>query len=167
MELHLQSHHWQARWPDWAAAAVAGFGAGGVLMLLELAWAAFISGDDPWQTSRMIAAMAMGADTLQPTGYSMTVLVVALLVHYALGVVFGVLLAAIMAPFKLDSSSAMALTAGGVFGLLLYVLNFYGMTGVYTWFVELRGWPTAIAHVVFGMAAAYIYLKLERPSRPR
>jgi len=167
MELHLQSHHWQARWPDWAAAAVAGFGAGGVLMLLELAWAAFISGDDPWQTSRMIAAMAMGADTLQPAGYSMTVLVVALLVHYALGVVFGVLLAAIMAPFKLDSSSAMALTAGGVFGLLLYVLNFYGMTGVYTWFVELRGWPTAIAHVVFGMAAAYIYLKLERPSRPR
>lgn len=167
MELHLQSHHWQARWPDWAAAAVAGFGAGGVLMLLELAWAAFITGDDPWQTSRMIAAMAMGADTLQPTGYSMTVLVVALLVHYALGVVFGVLLAAIMAPFKLDSSSAMALTAGGVFGLLLYVLNFYGMTGVYTWFVELRGWPTAIAHVVFGMAAAYIYLKLERPSRPR
>ena len=167
MELHLQSHHWQARWPDWAAAAVAGFGAGGVLMLLELAWAAFITGDDPWQTSRMIAAMAMGADTLQPAGYSMTVLVVALLVHYALGVVFGVLLAAIMAPFKLDSSSAMALTAGGVFGLLLYVLNFYGMTGVYTWFVELRGWPTAIAHVVFGMAAAYIYLKLERPSRPR
>jgi hypothetical protein len=167
MELHLQSHHWQARVPDWAAAAVAGFGAGGVLMLLELGWAAFITGGDPWQTSRMIAAMAMSAETLQPTGYSMSVLVVALLVHYALGVVFGVLLAAIMAPFRLDSSGAMALTAGALFGLLLYVLNFYGMTGVYPWFVELRGWPTAIAHVVFGMAAAFIYLKLERPSRPR
>lgn len=167
MELHLQSHHWQARLPDWAAAAVAGFGAGGVLMLFELAWAAFITGDDPWLTSRMIAAMAMSAEVLQTTGYSLGVVVVALLVHYALGVVFGVLLAAIMAPFNLDSSSAMALTAGAAFGLLLYVLNFYGMTGIYTWFVELRSWPTAIAHVIFGMAAAFIYLKLERPGRPR
>ncbi|NGZ86103.1 hypothetical protein [Duganella aceris] len=167
MELHLQSHHWQARVPDWAAAAVAGFGAGGVLMLLELAWSAFIAGGDPWLTSRLIAAMAMSGEVLQTSGYSLTVLVVALLVHYALGVVFGVLLAAIMAPFNLDSSSAMALTAGALFGLLLYVLNFYGMTGVYVWFVELRSWPTAIAHVIFGMAAAFIYLKLERPARPR
>jgi uncharacterized membrane protein YagU involved in acid resistance len=167
MELHLQSHHWQARLPDWAAAAVAGFGAGGVLMLLELAWAAFFTNNDPWLATRMIAAMAMGWEVLQITGYSLAVLVAALLVHYTLGVVFGILLAALMAPFRLDSSSGMALAAGALFGLILYVLNFYGMTGVYTWFVALRGWPTAIAHVIFGMVAAFIYLKLERPSRPR
>lgn len=167
MELHLQSHHWQARLPDWAAAAVAGFCAGGVLMLLELAWSIFFTNTDPWTATRMIAAMAMSWEVLQITGYGMDVLVAALLVHYALGVLFGVLLAAIMAPFRLDSSSGMALATGALFGLLLYALNFYGMTGVYTWFVALRGWPTAIAHVIFGMTAAFIYLKLERPSRPR
>lgn len=167
MELHLQSHHWQARLPDWAAAAVAGFGAGGVLMLLELAWAIGTDANDPWITTRMIAAMAMGWEVLQSVGDSAGVLAAALSLHYALGVLFGILLAAIMAPFRLDSSSGMALAAGALFGLLLYVLNFYGMTGVYTWFVALRGWPTAIAHVIFGMTAAFIYLKLERPSRPR
>jgi hypothetical protein len=41
------------------------------------------------------------------------------------------------------------------------------MTGVFTWFAELRGWATALGHVLFGAAAALIYLLLERPSRPR
>jgi len=167
MELHLQSHHWQARWPDWAAAAVAGFGAGGVLMLLELSWSSLTGAADPWLATHVIAALVMSWDVLQTSGYSLGVTVAALLVHYVLGVVFGIMLAAIMAPFRLDSSTPMALAAGAAFGLLLYVLNFYGMAGVYTWFVALRGWPTAIAHVIFGMAAAFIYLKLERPDRPR
>lgn len=35
MQLHMLSQRWTARRPDWAAAAVAGFGAGGVLMLLS------------------------------------------------------------------------------------------------------------------------------------
>ncbi|OFA06057.1 hypothetical protein [Duganella sp. HH101] len=167
MELHLQSHRWHARLPDWAAAAVAGFGAGGVLMLLELSWSSLTGATDPWLATHMIAALVMSWDVLQTSGYSLGVTVAALLVHYALGVAFGVMLAAIMAPFRLDSSLAMALGTGAAFGLLLYVLNFYGMAGVYTWFVALRGWPTAIAHVIFGMTAALIYLKLERPSRPR
>ncbi len=167
MELHLQSHRWQARLPDWAAAAVAGFGAGGVLMLLELSWSAITNAADPWLATHMIAALVMSWDVLQTSGYSLGVTVAALLVHYALGVAFGVMLATIIAPFRLDSSVALALAAGAAFGLLLYLLNFYGMAGVYTWFVALRGWPTAIAHVIFGMTAAYIYLKLERPGRPR
>ncbi|MQA20639.1 hypothetical protein [Rugamonas rivuli] len=167
MELHLQSHYWQARLPDWAAAAVAGFGAGGVLMLLELTWSSLISTTDPWLATRMIAALVMGWDVLQNSGYSLGVTVAALVVHYALGVAFGVMLAAIMAPFRLDSSIGLALATGAAFGLLLYGLNFYGMAGVYTWFVALRGWPTAIAHLIFGASAAFIYVKLERPSRPR
>ncbi len=167
MELHLQSHHWQARLPDWAAAAVAGFGAGGVLMLLEPIWVAASGGADPWLATHMIAAMVMGWDALQGSGYSLGITVAALLVHYTLGVAFGIVLAAIIAPFRLDSSMGLALATGAVFGLLLYALNFYGMAAVYTWFVALRGWPTAIAHVIFGMTAAFFYLKLERPDRPR
>lgn len=166
MELHLASHRWEARLPDWAAAAAAGFGAGGILMLLEMVWAAAI-GRDPWLTSHMIAAMVLGWDALQSSGYSLSVVVWALVVHYVLGMTFAVMLSALMAPFHLDSSSGMALGAGAVFGLLLYALNFYGMAGIFTWFAELRGWSTAIAHIVFGAATAYLYLKLERPDRQR
>jgi hypothetical protein len=152
MELHMHSHRWVARTPDWAAAAVAGFGAGGILMVLELAWVALAGGRDPWLATHMVAAMIMGWDALQSTGYSMTILVTALVVHYVLGTAFGILLAAIIAPFQLDA----------LFGVLLYVLNFYGMSGAFSWFAEMRGWPTAIGHAVFGMSAAYIYRRMER-----
>ncbi|GAB2864941.1 hypothetical protein GCM10027277_37280 [Pseudoduganella ginsengisoli] len=163
MELHLHSHRWVARQPDWAAAAVAGFGAGGILMVLELAWTAFAAQGDPWLATRMIAAMVMGWDVLQTTGYSLGVVIAALAVHYILGVAFGIMLAAIIAPFQLDSSTPMVLFTGAVFGLVLYVLNFYGMVGAFSWFAELRGWPTAIGHAIFGMSSAYIYRKMENP----
>jgi len=167
MELHMQSHHWQARLPDWAAAAIAGFGAGGVMMLLEVLWAVTAGADDPWRPTHMVAAMAMGWDALQTTGYSLAIVATALIIHYLLGTVFGVLLAAIVAPFRLDSSAGMILLSGALFGLALYGLNFYGMTGVYPWFAELRGWGNALGHMLFGAAAALIYLQLERPGRPR
>ena len=163
MELHLHSHRWTARQPDWAAAAVAGFGAGGILMVLELAWIAMAGGTDPWQATHMIAAMVLGWDALQTTGYGTGIVVAALAVHYILGIAFGIMLAAIMAPFRLDSSMGMALLAGAVFGLVLYGLNFYGMTGAFPWFAELRGWPTLAGHVAFGLSVAAIYRKMEKP----
>ena len=36
MELRMHSHHYVARQPDWIAAAVAGFVAGAVVMVMEL-----------------------------------------------------------------------------------------------------------------------------------
>ncbi|MES2264165.1 MAG: hypothetical protein V4724_37120 [Pseudomonadota bacterium] len=163
MELHLHSHRWVARQPDWAAAAVAGFGAGGILMVLELAWVALVSHRDPWLATHMVAAMVLGWDALQSSGYSLGIVIAALAVHYVLGIAFGIMLAAIIAPFHLDSSTGMVLLAGAVFGLVLYVLNFYGMIGAFSWFAELRGWSTAIGHVLFGMSAALIYRRMEKP----
>ncbi|CAN7443179.1 hypothetical protein LJR289_002868 [Pseudoduganella sp. LjRoot289] len=163
MEMHMHSHRWVARQPDWAAAAVAGFGAGGILMVLELAWTALVGSQDPWRATHMIAAMVLGWDALQSTGYSTGIVVAALVVHYILGIAFGVMLAAIIAPFQLDSSTGMVLLAGALFGLLLYVLNFYGMASAFSWFAEMRSWPTAVGHMVFGMSAAYIYRRMEKP----
>jgi hypothetical protein len=163
MELHMHSHRWVARQPDWAAAAVAGVGAGGILMVLEVAWAAIAGVRDPWQVTHMVAAMVLGWEALQSTGYVLGILVAALAVHYILGIVFGIMLAAIIAPFQLDSSTGMVLLAGALFGLVLYVLNFYGMAGAFSWFAEMRGWPTAVGHALFGMSAAYIYRKMEKP----
>jgi hypothetical protein len=167
MELRLREHRWEARLPDFAAAAVAGFGAGGVLMLLEVCFVAATNSTAPWQTTRMVAALMMGTDVLDAVGYSPGVVAAALLVHYLLGTAFGVVLAAIIAPFRLDSSTAMALSAGALFGVLLYAFDFLVLAATFPWFAPLRGWPTLAAHVVFGMTAAFIYLKLERPEGRR
>lgn len=164
MELHVHSHRMVARQADWAVAAIAGFGAGGILMLLELAFSAAM-GADPWRTPRLVAALVLGDAELQG-GYSMGVVMAALFVHYLLGAVFGVALAALIAPFQLDSSVGMVMLAGAVFGVVLYLFNFHVIASVLRWFIELRGWTTLLGHVVFGMAAALIYWWLERTARP-
>lgn len=163
MELHLRSHHWEARKPDWMAAAIAGFVAGAVLMVLELLWTANVIGMTPWSVSHMVAAIVLGPDTMATADFSVRIVAVALVTHYLLGIVFGMILGAVSAPFHLDSSGGMALFTGAVFGLLLYLVNFYGMTRMFPWFAELRGWPTALAHLAFGMVAATLYWKMERP----
>ena len=159
--LRVQSHRWTAREPDWVIGALAGFGAGGIVMLIELAFAAAI-GTDPWRTPRLIAAMVLGSPVLQVGGYSLDVVIAALAVHYLLGTFFGLVLAALMAPFRLDSSVVMAVVSGAVFGLLLYVFNFYVITSVLPWFAEMRGWVTVLGHIEFGVMAGLLYRMLER-----
>lgn len=163
MELHTHSHHWAQRAPDWTAAAVSGLAAGAVLMVIELLWSAVIVGTNPWATSHMIAAIVAGPDVLQVTDFNVGLVAIALATHYVLGTVFGLVLAAIIAPFHLDSSAGMVLLAGAVFGLALYLLNFYGMVAIFPWFADMRGWTTIVAHLIFGMAAAMFYQRLERP----
>jgi hypothetical protein len=162
MELHIHSHRWERRVPDWTAAAVSGFAAGAVLMVLELLWSTIAMDASPWTASHMIAAITMGPDTLQSTDFSVGVVAVALITHYVLGIVFGMVLCAIIAPFHFDSSIGMVLLVGALFGLALYLFNFYVMVQFFTWFADMRGWPTLVAHLIFGMAAAVMYWKLER-----
>lgn len=162
MDLHLPSHHWEHRLPDWPAAAVSGFVAGAALMVLDLLWSALVSGESPWRTSHLIAAIVLGQDTLASSAFGFSVVTVALVTHYALGVVFGLALAFIIAGFHWDTSPGMTALVGAVFGLALYVLNFHAMTQIFPWFTELRGWPTLAAHLLFGIVAALMYRQLNR-----
>ncbi|SFL54225.1 hypothetical protein [Rugamonas rubra] len=73
MQLHLLSLRCTAQRPDWAAPAVAGFGAGGVLMLLELFWSSVVLGGNPWPATRMVAAIAMGEAVLRESGFSLVI----------------------------------------------------------------------------------------------
>lgn len=161
MDLHLRFHH-PLPVPDWPAAAAAGFAAGAVMMLLEMFWSALASDTSPWVVSHMIAAIVMGPATLQSAEFNLEIVAMALAAHYLLGILFGLLLAAILVPFRLDSSLGMAALVGAVFGSALYLLNFYAMTYFFPWFVEWRGMQTLLAHLIFGETAALLYVELNR-----
>lgn len=162
MDLHMQSHQLTNRLPDWRAAALAGVLAGVVFLLLDML-AAVMMGGSAWAPTHMIAAIVMGNSALgSPAMFSIGIVVVALIVHFALAIGMGLVLGLIMAPFHFDSSWGMASVVGAVFGLVVYVVDFYGMTRFFPWFAEARGWTTLIAHVIFGIVAADAYLKLER-----
>jgi hypothetical protein len=161
MELHMHSHRYVRRLPDWLAACVSGFVAGAILMVLELLWTTLVTGDGPWGTTHAIAALMLGPQTVQTTGFSIDVVAAALVTHYLLGIAFGVILAGIIAPYHFDSSIGMAMLIGATYGLALYFLNFYGMARIYTWFADMRDWSTLVAHLIFGITAAGLYLKFE------
>lgn len=164
MELRMGLHRWEQREPDWVAAAVAGFAAGAVLMVLELSWAALSSSNGPWRISQLVAALTLGPNTLQasPHSYDTGIVAVALVTHYLLGVGFGLMLGFILAGYRYDTSLVVMLLIGAAFSVLLYLFNFYVLTRAFPWFTELRGWKTVLAHVVLGLAAAFFYWKLAR-----
>jgi hypothetical protein len=58
-----------------------------------------------------------------------------------------------------------ALLAGVVFGAALYVVNFYGFTALFPWFVMGRNGVTLFTHVVFSVTAVLAYKKFQvRPA---
>lgn len=163
MELGLhRSRGWTRRRPDWAAAVGAGVVGGAVLMVLDLLWSALVTGDSPWRTSRLIAAIVMGPDTLQADDFAFGIVAVALVTHYVLGIVFALVLAWIVAALHWEASLGMQEVIGAVFGTVLYVVDFHVMTLVFPWLAELRGWPTYLAHLVFGVTLVVVYPLLAR-----
>ncbi|MGU7781305.1 hypothetical protein [Burkholderia sp. PU8-34] len=164
MQLHMHSHHYVHRIPDWRAAVIGGGVAGAVILVLEIV-EAVILGQGAWAPLRMIAAIYFGEDALAPSAtFEVGILLAALGVHIALTIVFALILAVIIAPFSLDSSVGMATLAGAAFGVLLYFVNFYAMTQFFPWFADARGWVSALDHVVYGLIASDVYLRLERRS---
>ncbi len=166
MEVGIHSLHWERRMPDWPAAAVAGFAAGAVLMVLELLWS-LVGGESPWRASHQVAAIVLGPGTQQSSGFGVGVVTLALATHYALGVVFGIVLAVLIAPLRLESNVAASLAAGALFGAVLYGFNFFAMVRWFPWFADMRGAPTLVAHLVFGMSAALLYWEFERGGADR
>jgi hypothetical protein len=89
-------------------AAIAGLAAGVIFLILEVL-ATWILGTSPWAPLRMTAAIVMGHSAAsQSATFDPSVTLVALVVHFALSLIFGLILAAIMASFSLDSSIGMA-----------------------------------------------------------
>lgn len=161
MDLHLNRHHMHMRMPHWPAAIASGIVAGAALMVLELLWSTTTLGNSPWQISHKIAAITMGSGVANGTEFSVLVVGVALITHYVLGVLFAAVLALIVESMHIAENVGAVLFAGALFGLLLYVFNFYVMSGLFPWFAELRSWAAVMGHLLFGMIAAGMYLRLE------
>jgi hypothetical protein len=161
MELHLGSRHWEARMPDWPAAAVAGFIGGATLMVLELLWS-ITGGENPWIITHKIAGITLGSQAVASSDFSVGIVALALATHYVLGMLFGCLLAVILSAARLDDSPGMALAIGAAFGVLLYVFSFYVMSRAYPWFVDMRTLETFIGHLIFGMVTGFTYWRMRR-----
>lgn len=142
---------------DGSAAIWAGIVAGAVFLLLEMVMVPIFLGGSAWDPPRMIAAIVLGPDVLPApdaaVGISADVLLAAGVVHFALSLLYALAVAWIVDRWPLGASIA----AGAIFGVALYLVNFYGFTALFPWFAMARNWVGMVAHIAFGAVAGAVY----------
>lgn len=142
---------------NWAAAVVAGIVAGTLATVVQLfLWWAFLDAL-PWmlyRDARLTAAILMGREVLPPpVTFDWNVMMVAALIHFAISIAYGLILACLISRLGM----ALSLLVGSIFGLILYGINMYGVTIIFPWFWEARDWITILTHIVFGISLAGTY----------
>lgn len=144
------------------AAITAGIVAGIVFMLLEMALVMLVQGQSPWGPPRMMGAIVMGKDVLPPpASFDATIMAVGTMVHMVLSIVLAFILGWIISHWRMSLMTA--IIAGIVFGLIVYLVDFYIMTAMFPWFAMARGPINIFAHAVFGLVAGWVYHAMARP----
>ncbi|MFC3549752.1 hypothetical protein ACFOLC_01840 [Lysobacter cavernae] len=132
----------------------AGLAAGAVFLVLELILTPLFMGMSAWVPPRMIAAITMGRSVLPPPDtFDTTAVSAAIVVHVVLSLAYALVFA-----FVAKGRSVVADTMlGAGFGLLLYLVNFYGFTLWFPWFAEARHWVSIATHLAFGAVLGATY----------
>ncbi len=132
----------------------AGLIAGMVFMVLEMLMVKIFMGGSPWGPPRLIAAIGMGKEVLPPPAtFDLTIFMVAMVIHFILSIVFTFLIALIVTKMN----TVVAAIVGMIAGLLLYFINFHGLTALFPWFANARNWVTIFTHVMFGLTASLTF----------
>ena len=141
----------------WKNAVYAGLIGGAIFMMAEMLMVMMI-GQSPFGPPRMIAAMALGSEVLPPPAtFDIGIMMTAMLIHFPLSIIYALILGMIIK----NMAMPMALLVGGLFGLAIYLVNFYGIASfMFEWFAMARNWVSLIAHVLFGVATAWPYVAL-------
>ena len=143
---------------DWRAAIIAGIIAG-LLFLLVNMWLTSKHLGNAWVPLQLPAAMLLGPEVLPPaTGMETQVFAVGLPVHMLLSIMFACVVAFCLHRWGI----LVGVLGGALFGLALYLINFYGLADWFPWFASMRGWIMAVSHALFGAAAGGVYEALER-----
>lgn len=142
---------------NWKSAAWAGVIGGVVFLVMEMLLVWLAMGESPWGPPRMIAAIAMGQEVLPPPAtFDFVIVLVALLIHFALSVGYGLLLGWIVHRMGMG----VALLTGAVFGLIaVYLVNFHLIAPMlFPWFTMAQNWVSVLSHLVFGLVVAGAYV---------
>ncbi|MCI0397566.1 MAG: hypothetical protein L0332_16935 [Chloroflexi bacterium] len=143
---------------DWRAAVIAGVVAGAVFLVLQMILFPLVTGGAPWVVMRMIAAIVMGEGVLPPPAdFDPVIFLVALLVNFALSILFALILAVIVHRWGL----LVGVIGGALFGLAVYAINFYTFSFFFPWFFPVRSWIDVLTLVIYGAVAGGVYEALE------
>ena len=139
---------------SWRAALAASATGGLVFAVLHIGLLRAVHGVSPSVPIRMIAAIVLGPGALSSTDrFDPVVLLVAISIHGILSIVYGTFLALLLPA----ANAIWSILIGGLYGLILYYINFYGLNPFSPWFIEERDTMSMVSHLVFGAVVASAY----------
>lgn len=153
---------------NWRAVVYSGLIAGAAFVIAEMVLVALFQGESPWTPVRMIAAILLGPDVLPPPAtFDGGIAIVALVVHFALSIIYAAILAWIVRIVPMETlSTPQAASIGAIFALAIFLVNFYPIAAAaFPWFAEGRDWVTVVSHLLFGAVLGWSYLRLAHPHR--
>jgi uncharacterized membrane protein YagU involved in acid resistance len=135
--------------------AIAGIVAGIVFAAFEMVVSAFMMGAEAFfMPLRMIGAIALGTDALDPS-YSLAAAgVTGVIVHMILAVIYGVIFGEIAAMLR---GPVAFIGAASIFGFVLWLVNFYVIApAAFPWFLDSSPLVQFIGHTfLFGSVLGY------------
>ncbi len=144
---------------DWRAAVLAGVLSGIVAILLWMTLLAVVTGGSIWTPFHHTAAVLLGEEALTPSqSMDLRIVITGAIVHLFLSIVYAVILAFIIHRWGL----IVGIIGGALFGLAIYLINYYTFSILYPWFYPLRSWIAVVWHLVFGAVAGGVYEAFER-----
>lgn len=136
---------------------IAGIIAGVIFLILEMVMVPLFLDGSPWGPPRMIGAIVLGKGVLPPPAtFDIGIVLTAVILHMVLSIIYGIGIGMIIKRM----SFGMAILTGAVAGFIIYLVNFYIFTSIWPWFANARHWVSIFAHIVFGLAAAWAFIKL-------
>ncbi len=143
---------------DWSAALWAGLIASVVFFLLNIFLVPVLLGGNMWIIIRLFASIFLGESILAPPAtFDSTALLVAIITNVILSVGFTFIIA-----FSLHRwGTFIGIIGGAIFGLAIYLINFYSVSYFFPWFFALGSWPFVLTHIIFGAIAGGVYELLE------
>ncbi len=143
---------------DWSAAAWAGLVGGAVYLLMNLFVTPAIAGGNAWVQVRLLASIVLGPKVLAPPAtFDAAALAAALLVNFAVAILFALLVAWVLHRWGL----IVGILGGAALGLALYLIVFYSLTRFFPQFFAMNGRGYLLSHVVFGAVVGGLYEALE------
>lgn len=111
-----------------------------------------------WIIVRLFASIFLGESILAPPAtFDLTALTVSIITNLILSELFTLLIAFVFHKYGL----ATGIIGGAVFGLAIYLINFYSLSYFFPWFFVLGSWPFVLTHILFGAVAGGVYELLE------
>jgi hypothetical protein len=135
----------------WRGVIFAGIAAGTAFLIAWFLLAQPVLEVDPTLLLNYVASLFLGSGVLDDDGIG--VLIAGVVVHYALSLVFALIVAIVIHRWGLW----VGLIGGGLLGVALYGINLFTLTVAFEWFFALESTLLLGCHILFGAVAGAVY----------